>query len=248
MSDLHLEHMSDYGDKFIKSLSPDGDEVLVLAGDIFSCAPRLQWATTEVIEALCKKYKHIVYVPGNHEFYGTHRLEVKMYLELLQRQFDPFVVLSTGQPQRVEGHRFLGDTMWVPYHPSNHHYEHYLSDFRMIEACRDFIYNENARFREYIRTYCEAGDIVVTHHLPAEGSVATEYKGDKLNRFFVSHMEELIGQKKPSLWLHGHTHHQFDYKLHDTRIVCNARGYPNEPTQKTWNPKMIIEVPDVTPS
>ena len=29
-----------------------------------------------------------------------------------------------------------------------------------------------------------------------------------------------------SLWVHGHTHHSFDYRAGATRIVANPRGYP----------------------
>jgi hypothetical protein len=27
------------------------------------------------------------------------------------------------------------------------------------------------------------------------------------------------------MWTHGHTHHEFDYMVGSTRVVCNPRGY-----------------------
>ena len=33
--------------------------------------------------------------------------------------------------------------------------------------------------------------------------------------------------KHVALWVHGHTHDSFDYKVNGhTRVVCNPRGYP----------------------
>jgi hypothetical protein len=31
----------------------------------------------------------------------------------------------------------------------------------------------------------------------------------------------------PVLWVHGHTHQPFDYRVRSCRIVCNPRGYVN---------------------
>jgi hypothetical protein len=44
-------------------------------------------------------------------------------------------------------------------------------------------------------------------------------------RCFVSDLTEKIRVWQPDLWLHGHTHDSFDYRVGRTRIVCNARGY-----------------------
>ena len=35
---------------------------------------------------------------------------------------------------------------------------------------------------------------------------------------------------RSALWIHGHTHTFFDYVVSGTRVVCNPRGYPGEPT------------------
>ena len=38
------------------------------------------------------------------------------------------------------------------------------------------------------------------------------------------------------LWVHGHTHDEFDYKIGITRVVCNPRGYPKE--KSNWHFKL----------
>jgi Icc-related predicted phosphoesterase len=68
--------------------------------------------------------------------------------------------------------------------------------------------------------------IVVGHHCPSELSVADVYKGNLLNAAFRSSLDEFI-EARPQirLWLHGHTHFNFNYWIGETRVVCNPRGY-----------------------
>jgi Icc-related predicted phosphoesterase len=68
--------------------------------------------------------------------------------------------------------------------------------------------------------------IVVGHHCPSELSVAECYKGNLLNAAFRSVLDDFI-EARPQirLWLHGHTHHNFNYWIGETRVVCNPRGY-----------------------
>lgn len=68
--------------------------------------------------------------------------------------------------------------------------------------------------------------IVVGHHCPSELSVAAMYKGNLLNAAFRSRLDDFI-ESRPQIryWLHGHTHHNFNYWIGETRVVCNPRGY-----------------------
>jgi Icc-related predicted phosphoesterase len=68
--------------------------------------------------------------------------------------------------------------------------------------------------------------IVVGHHCPSELSVAECYKGNLLNAAFRSGLDDFI-EARPQirLWLHGHTHYNFNYWIGETRVVCNPRGY-----------------------
>jgi hypothetical protein len=65
MSDLHLEMHADRGAEFIRELDPTGVDVLVLAGDITMA--RDYEDLESVFEPLARKYRKILYVPGNHE-------------------------------------------------------------------------------------------------------------------------------------------------------------------------------------
>jgi predicted phosphodiesterase len=68
--------------------------------------------------------------------------------------------------------------------------------------------------------------VVVTHHLPSAASVAERFRTNATSAAFASHLDPLITRHRPQLWIHGHTHDSFDYRLDATRVVCNPMGYP----------------------
>ena len=47
--------------------------------------------------------------------------------------------------------------------------------------------------------------------------------GEALNAAFVSNLSELL--LKADLWIHGHVHDSFDYRVAGCRLVANPRGY-----------------------
>lgn len=240
-SDLHLEHLPNFGKKLIESLPVDGDEYLVLAGDIFPLAKRYGDQPLEAVQQIMDKgYKGVIFVPGNHEFYWTSLYEGKAVLDLFASNFG-LTVLRTGEVTKIEDQRFIGDTMWFAYHPMNRKLERHFSDFKLISDIQN-VYQENLAWKQFFSATCQEGDIVVTHHLPSYQSVATEFIGDSYNRFFLSSMTNEIMDKKPKMWIHGHTHHQFDYKEGATRIIANPRGYPFESSQANWKIDKVVEI------
>jgi predicted phosphodiesterase len=85
--------------------------------------------------------------------------------------------------------------------------------------------------------------IVVGHHCPSELSVAPQYKGDMLNGAFRSSLDDFI-EARPQIryWLHGHTHHNFNYWIGETRVVCNPRGYIGHESMADWFKLQYLEV------
>lgn len=67
--------------------------------------------------------------------------------------------------------------------------------------------------------------VVVTHFAPSVRSVAPRFAGSPLNACFVSDLERLVAASGAALWVHGHTHDSFDYRIGDTRVLANPRGY-----------------------
>ena len=71
--------------------------------------------------------------------------------------------------------------------------------------------------------------VVVGHHSPSRLSTHPRYAKDTvMNGGYSSNLDEFIlNHPQIKLWTHGHTHHNFDYCIGSTRIVCNPRGYIN---------------------
>jgi len=71
--------------------------------------------------------------------------------------------------------------------------------------------------------------VIVGHHAPSKQSIKPRYRSDNLiNGAYSSDLSEFIlDHPQIKLWTHGHTHDIFDYKIGETRVLCNPRGYMN---------------------
>jgi Icc-related predicted phosphoesterase len=218
LSDLHLEFHKDEGSEFIRSLDPDVD-VLVLAGDI--CAGG---QIPKTIGALCQRFKNVIYIHGNHEFYNYTRKQVLDKTEQACKENTNLYWLDNSTAE-ISGVRFLGTPLWFKNAPTAPKYA--LNDFYKIREYETWVYEENKKAVEFLAT-SKPGDVVVTHHLPSRKSVPPEYKNSSLNAFFVCDVENVIMDCQPALWCHGHSHTRSEYFIGKTKVICNPMGYPTE--------------------
>lgn len=81
--------------------------------------------------------------------------------------------------------------------------------------------------KESIESRSDATWVVVGHHSPSKRSTKPQYEHDYVvNGAYSSDLEAFIeNHPQIKLWTHGHTHHDFDYMVHGTRVVANPRGY-----------------------
>ena len=240
MSDLHLETHTDGGAEFIRSLDPTGVDVLVLAGDITMA--RHYEDLENAFKPLARKYRHILYVPGNHEYYRSSPTQVARNLAKLAKDV-PQVVIPENGAVVIGGQKFVGGTMWFRQDPTGQANRRFMSDFSQIQDFEPWVYDQNIAFERALAVQAEAGDVVVTHHLPAAQSVPPRFVGSALNAFFVSDMTPYLRELQPKLWIHGHTHDRCDYVIDQTRVVANPLGYPNElRSLEAFEPAFQIEV------
>jgi hypothetical protein len=228
VSDLHLE----FGTNFQPPASADKADIIVLPGDIWKKDHGIHWARSTWPD------KPIVYVAGNHEFYGLQRGNGLAMLRIGAKEAG--VHFLENEEVVIEGIRFLGCTLWTDFYLYGQDIrkgvmkfcQDHVSDFRVIhEGPAVFSPDDAARlFEESVawleQKLDEAFDgptVVVTHHLPSKKSVATKWQGDLGSPAFASNLDRLFG--KSALWVHGHTHDSFDYVAEGTRVVCNPRGY-----------------------
>jgi predicted phosphodiesterase len=237
LSDLHIHHKNDFP---FQQLDED---VVVFAGDIAEGMQGCGWIKQQNITV------PVIYVPGNHEYYGQDigKLNVEFrkvkHCNILNNQvmeIDDVVFVGTvlwtdfnifgNQPLHAEmTRRALNDYVWIQ--RKGHRFT--------IDA--QIAYNKVAiRFLEKViknkdpkKTY-----VLVTHHC-AEWSIANRFKTDPVTAGFATKLPYGMEQEF-KLWIHGHTHDAFDYKIGDCQIVCNPRGYFHE--GNAFNKDLIVEV------
>ena len=101
LSDLHLEHGG-----FLPEHHPEAD-VIVLAGYL---APYTEGLVDQLAEDWSSA-PHILYVLGNHEFYGTEIDETRARLAK-ECAGAGIHLLDPGMVQ-IDGTRFIGATLWT---------------------------------------------------------------------------------------------------------------------------------------
>lgn len=237
VSDLHLEFYKFFPPPIFEKLKYDDIDVLVLAGDIFMARNSLQH-----IHLFAQKFKHVVYVAGNHEYYNAEFESIQRHLHAIGSENVHYL---ENESVEIEGRRFCGSTLWYSDFPDNYLYECELNDFYKIKHDRmkwnRFAYNYGKNSKAWLRNNVREGDIVVTHMLPSEACVEARYRGENTNRFYFNNCEDIIDANKPKLWIHGHSHTSLDMQIYDTRIIRNPCGYPGE-FNPQFNPHLVIEV------
>jgi predicted phosphodiesterase len=258
-SDLHLEFLArDLPGETLVQPCPEAD-VLVLAGDIGSGASGITMFKNWPVPVLL--------VCGNHDFYGGELQEVR---ESLRRAAEGTSVrLLERDVFEFDGVRVLGCSLWTDYRLEGEDTQAAamayarlaMNDHRMIsadgrmftprDALNDHELSSDWLTTELARPY-SGRTVVVTHHAPHANSIHPQYSGSKLNAAFASDLTPLVEQA--DLWLHGHVHNSFDYRVGRCRVVANPRGYPLNasyaPTvsqltfeNADWQPNCLIEVP-----
>lgn len=247
---MKLHVFSDIHTEFWDFEPPNTDaDVIVLAGDIGVGTGGVEWAARMYPDV------PVIYVPGNHEFYGSDVRDTEMFVAAAPSNVH---VLSDCACQ-IDGIRFLGSTLWTDF-KFNGEGEAWFSRQTAKEQIEDFssIRNGYGTFTPEDSVYLHRASvhwlvtelekefagptIVVTHHLPSSLSVAKRYTGDPLNAAFASRLEGIIEKYAPELWIHGHTHVPCDYELYGTRVVCNPRGYPGERNQPAFRPGLVVSI------
>ncbi len=239
VSDMHCEMRKDGGAEAIAQI-PALADTIVLAGDMFSI--REEATALAVLGRFRDRWANVLYVPGNHEFWGTGGPEAIDRACALTEECG-VELLERGNAPTIDGQRFVGCTLWFPEIVRGPYGRARYPDLQYIEP-RGWIAAENDADVRYLTDTVASSDVVVTHHLPHLGSIHPGYAGEPSNEIFLCDLSKLIRERRPKLWLHGHTHEVFDYHDGATRIVANPVGYPGEeklgPTQ--YDPGLVIEI------
>lgn len=211
-------------------------DVVILAGDIARPREAIAWASAIAGQVL--------YVPGNHEFYGGNLAGTIAELRRLSAATGVRVLDSDAVV--IDGVRFLGTTLWTDFMLYAETGKRAAAMGAALRCMRDFtririddasealltpadcsaLFDRQSRWLAAKLAEPHAGTtVVITHHAPSRRSIHPRFADSLLNACFVSDAEHLLDGNRASLWIHGHTHDSFDYVVNGMRVVCNPRGY-----------------------
>lgn len=245
LSDLHIE----FGDWTPPAISAD---VVVLAGDIDVSTKGLHWARKHFPK------DPIVYIAGNHEFYGR---KMEEELDSLRRESKKLGIhFLESDSVVIDGVRFLGTTLWANFKFDGETPDEQalakrialngINDFQLISFKGRKFHPDDAQaiseqaiawFKKQLAEPFAGSTVVVTHHLPHEKCISARFRGSSLNPAFASHLPELVCEPV-KLWIHGHTHDSVDFTVQGTRVVCNPRGYAGYELNPVFDPELTAEV------
>ncbi len=265
-SDLHLEF-----DPTFRAVNT-GADVLVLSGDIMVVdylhklrrpddaihkSERPKWeravAFRDFVEDACRKFKHVVYVAGNHEHYHG-RIETTSDYIREYLPYDNFYHLD-NEHMDIGDVRIIGTTLWTDLNGNDPTTEIQLSyamnDYRLIQVQKENYrkfqpkdsYRRHLKALEYIDAHSEHDKVVVVgHHAPTLKSIHERFKNDYyINGGYASNLSDFIlDRPQIALWTHGHVHNCFDYQVGLTRVVANPKGYNDE--NPAFDPNHLVEV------
>jgi predicted phosphodiesterase len=223
ISDIHLNLARDGLEiaRFIDSLNPNNDDiVLALGGDISE-----HGMVELILKGICQRYTAVVYVTGNHEYWHSSLERVNAVLTQLDHDI-PNLHWLNNRVLEFDEIRILGSTLWFGHSALSPIYNVGWSDFHQIDNIEDDFYRKNNESIWFFEENLKQGDIVLTHHLPSYRSCSKKFLANPLNIFYANHLDALIEDREPAIWMHGHTHDSCDYNIGNTRILCNPHGYP----------------------
>lgn len=246
---MHFQLYSDLHTELIKKRM-DFDvmaDVLILAGDI-GCITTNTFKP--FIDNVSKKWKHVVYVPGNHEYYASIPItKLKQAYHEFFLTYDNVHYLDNSVWE-YNGYLFVGSTLW-----SNPSDISGLNDFYYIkETNKLFTPTSNKKKVKPIlkltkNTFCELHKksvewirkiiinnntnkkiIMITHFPPINENVShPKYKNEPGKDYFSNNFESLnIPLTNVKLWISGHTHFSYDIMKNNVRFLSNQLGYVDE--------------------
>lgn len=248
LSDLHREFYRQRRERAELPWRPsEKADVIALAGDIDYGLDAIEWLIGES-EQLCKP---IIYIPGNHEYYGS--VYEDCLAQMRERADGTWVHVLDRDIAVIDNVRFLGATLWTDYRASLNtaipdlnmamfHAGRLINDHRQIRVrapdspdhSRLLMPSDAAAWHAQTRRWLEANlaqphdgpTAVVTHHGPCPLAQHPRFTQGALSGAYWSDLSELFDGA--DLWIYGHTHAAIDTTIGQMRLVSNQAGYPHE--------------------
>lgn len=251
LSDLHREfgHIP---------LPPVEADVVVLAGDTDLGVRGVVWA----VETFAPT--PVLYLAGNHEFYG--QTFEKLLLELRAAAAGTNVRFLENDTAEFGGYRFFGATLWTDFRlfadqqvdamlkakdrgrgMNDYSKIRTLPKYQRLRPVQTLARHSDSlrALRPFLADGPRDRSVVLTHHAPSAGSLMAGWEADLLSAAYASHLDSLLEEQGPVLWVHGHIHGFRDYMIGRTRVLSNPLGYQgDEPQQTGFVSDLVVNLPD----
>lgn len=234
-------------------MEEDSDTCLVLPGDIWSgnraFEPRYGNPDDFWLKRVAARFKYVVLVLGNHDFWGEslQRAPEKAKLHGL-----PNVHVLEQSSVVLDQWKFVGGTLWTDYNDGDSlvlgtcssimRADHERIRFQTRDAFRGLrtpdLFEVHRQTKRYIannavRDAPEQKLMVVTHMAPSYQSVNPMFRtpSESIANFtYHSNLDQFVLQYQDNidLWVHGHMHLPSDYTIGKVRVLCNPKGYMSE--------------------
>jgi hypothetical protein len=233
LSDLHLEFAP------LHIPNTDTADVTLLLGDIHTGIKGVQWAANTI------ESKHIIYVLGNHEYYGGKYPDTLDKIRAEAEKYSPNFHILENESVKIDDVTFFGATLWTDFalfgdatigkldcHDKLNDYKHIrlgnADRYRkIIPADTEFWHHESV---DALRTGLyneEIGSkrVICTHHAPSRKSLPPQFFSALTSAAYASNLDGFVAYSGAKYWFHGHLHDSVNYGLGDTRVINNPRGY-----------------------
>ena len=197
---------------------------------------------------------------GNHEHY--HGRFDKTYNELKSMMPDN-VVLLEKECFEYEGVLFLGATLWTDMNKGDpitvYTMKGFMNDYKVVQnfyadkglyhkLTPEYTVAEHRKTKQYFKLMLEEKRdmpvVVITHMSPSFQSTNEKYRYETVtNGGYSSDLDDFIlDHDNIKVWVHGHMHDPVDYKIGNTRIIANPRGYTPWEDGNGFEPGLYFEV------
>jgi len=265
LSDLHLERQD-----FLWPL-PQGD-VLIIAGDLCNARcldPRVtdkyssdqRARVLRFIETASANFTHVLLVPGNHEHYDG---VFDATATLLKRHL-PDVTVLNDEAIALDGIHFFGTTLWTDFENRS---QAALDGVR--RRCGEFFFVKKERrggvgasltkfqpedalaafdsawraLQRHLSDTSGKPTVVVTHHAPSFRGLNADHAGNGLDAAFASDLDvHIASAANVPAWIHGHTHVRRTYRIGETIVRANCRGFDGkDASARTFKPDIYFDI------
>lgn len=195
---------------------------------------KMSWKKVEHLKALCESVDTVEFLDGKivdvdgikiggtgmwYDFtYGKNNFGLddnamkKLWMEFSN---DPHNIASDDYENTIR------DKNEFHYHSSGYGRKRFSVTLNPLK----FFEKERAKLVEIV----DKCDVFVSHVSPAvPPNLNPEHDNASAGFYFFDGSQYLQSEKAPKLWIFGHVHDRYNYKVNNTRLVCNPLGYDDE--------------------